>query len=88
MIEDRGITVASLDQNRFTIDPFNPLLACLETEYRLSFISGEANVESRATTVLTADKEAFHIVWHIKAYERGKLVHEAGDERWISRDPN
>lgn len=84
--DDRGITVASANIDRFTIHPDDPLSARLVTEYNWAIASGEADVESVARTELTADETHFILSWRLEARQRGQLVHSASATQRIRRD--
>lgn len=84
--DDRGITVYSSNSDTMRIRSDDPLSACLVTEYRWAIQSGEADIDNRAWTELTADETHFNLSWRLEARERGKLVHSAAATRRIRRD--
>jgi putative CocE/NonD family hydrolase len=84
--DDRAITVSSFNRDTMSIRGDDPLSASLVTEYRWAIQSGEADIENRALTELTADETHFNLSWRVEARERGKLVHSASATRRIRRD--
>ncbi|MGE0211750.1 MAG: CocE/NonD family hydrolase [Parvibaculaceae bacterium] len=84
--DDRGIEVRQWNRDRFEIHPDDPLSARLHTEYVWAFRSGEADVESRAVTELSADAEDFLLSWRLEVREKGRMVHSTGTTRRIPRD--
>jgi hypothetical protein len=84
--DDRGITVSSSNSDTMRIRGDDPLSACLVTEYRWAIQSGEADIDNRAWTELTADETHFNLSWRLEARERGKLIHSAAATRHIRRD--
>ncbi|MBL8907998.1 MAG: hypothetical protein JNM20_15095, partial [Rhizobiales bacterium] len=85
-LDDRGIVTASSSSDTFTIHPDNPLSAKLVSEYRWSMRSGDADVEARSRTELTADRENFYLTWRVEAVQDGRIVHSKQATRKFRRD--
>jgi len=84
--DDRAITTSSATTDTFIIGEDDPLSATLVTEYRWAIASGEADMEAKARTELSADETHFLLSWRLEARERGRLIHSAAATRRIRRD--
>jgi hypothetical protein len=61
------------------------LSARLDTEYGLSLVSGEADIESRARSVLSYEGKVLLLQWRLEVHEAGQLVHESAGEQRFAR---
>ncbi len=87
-LDERGIKTSSRNRDSFTIHPYQPLSARLDTEYAMGVVSGEADVECRATSTLSYEGSVLLLTWRLEVHERDLLVHEASGERRFARDLN
>jgi hypothetical protein len=85
-IADRNIGGSAKSSDTFSMHPEDPLSASLVSEYSWSMTSGPADVSGHARTELTADATHFHLTWRIEAFERGEMIHRAGNTLAIERD--
>jgi putative CocE/NonD family hydrolase len=86
MLKDRGITVESRSEERFSAVAEDALSAKVEGRWTIAVQSGDASVEVRSETELTGDAGHLYLAWRVEAREAGRLVKAlAGAER-IERD--
>ncbi|MGF7158836.1 hypothetical protein FHS85_000446 [Rhodoligotrophos appendicifer] len=85
-LDDYAITQESRLVESFTICRDDPLSAEVVGDYAIAYRSGDANIEIRTRTRLTASAEVFHIDCRLTAYDDGSLVLDRTDRRSIPRD--
>ena len=81
-----GLEITEQTRDRFTISERDPLSARVECDRLLGLERGTWKVEVRTHSVMTADREAFHLVDTVEAFEGIDLVFERMWERSIARD--
>jgi hypothetical protein len=77
-----GLVVGSIGRETYRIRPDDPVSAVADTHWTQTLRRGDWSVRTEATCRLTADKDSFHVVVRVEAYENGRLVHE---KKWDTR---
>ncbi|HVF06979.1 MAG TPA: CocE/NonD family hydrolase C-terminal non-catalytic domain-containing protein, partial [Actinomycetota bacterium] len=81
-----GLEITERTRDRFTIREGDPLSARVECDRLLGLERGAWRIEVRTNSVMTGDREAFHLVDSVQAFEGTELVFERIWERSIPRD--
>ena len=81
-----GLEITEQTHDRFTIGEQDPLSATVECERLLGLERGTWKVEVRTTSVMTADRDAFHLIDTVEAFEGADRVFERTWDRSIPRD--
>ncbi len=85
-LDEYDIVTDSWCKDTLSIRHDDPLSARLDSQWFIGFVSGGADIEVRSRVTLTADEQAFELVWRVQALERGQLVHERSNRKRIKRD--
>ncbi len=76
--EDIALTFGGYGEERFTINPLDPLSASATASWNRFLERGQWSARAITSTTLTADRETFHVTAELDAYE--------GDTRIFSRN--
>jgi len=80
------IVTDSWCRETMTITRDDPLSARLDAEWQIGFTGGGADAQVRSSVTLTADAEAFDLVWRIEARDGGEMFHERSGHERFARD--
>jgi hypothetical protein len=81
-----GLEITEQTRDRFMIREGDPLSARVESDRLLGLERDDWKVRVRTRSVMTADRNAFHLVDTVEAFEGPDLVAERTWERSIPRD--
>jgi uncharacterized protein len=81
-----GLEITEHTRDRFTIREGAPLSARVECDRLLGLERGAWKIEVRTKSKMTGDREAFHLVDSVEAFEGTELVFERTWERSVPRD--
>ncbi|MEZ5923432.1 MAG: CocE/NonD family hydrolase [Hyphomicrobiaceae bacterium] len=83
--DDRAIETSAFARDSFTMLHHAPLSACIESEYGLALVSGEADIASRAVSILRYEGNTLLLQWRLEVREAGVLLHQAAGRRQVVR---
>ena len=81
-----GLTLVENNRDRFSIVEGDPLSAMVSSTRRLQLARGDWRVDVRTTSTMSSDRERFHLVDRVEAYEGDELVFDRAWERAVPRD--
>ena len=88
--EDRdkahGLATGSIGRETYRILPDDPLSARMETHWTETLRRDDWSVRTETTAVQTADRDNFHIVARLEAYEGDKLIFSRDWDETVPRD--
>ena len=80
------IATDSWCRETMTITRDDPLSARLDAEWKIGFVSDGVDAEVRSQVTLTADAEAFDLLWSVEASDGGEMFHQRTGQERFARD--
>ena len=81
-----GLATGSIGRETYRILPDDPLSARMDTHWTETLRRDDWSVRTETTTVQTADRDNFHIVARLEAYEGERLIFSRDWDETVPRD--